>query len=253
MKTSEGPLAGKTVLVTRPKEQADSLIALIKKEGGIPLPFPVVTITGTDKARDEFSINHISRFKWIIFTSKNGIDHFFQIIKDLELSFDHHKFAAVGEKTAQALQERGIHSIFVPQRYDAEALAELLNKKVKEGEKVLFPKGSLAPTYIKDQLKDKAEVEEIVVYETKPAEDLDWDLVLKADCFFFLSPSAVSFMTAYYEKKQKSRILKTPAFCIGPTTKQAALEKGFQHVFMPERYTSEDMVKLAAIYFQGGS
>jgi uroporphyrinogen-III synthase len=253
MNTPEGPLAGKTVLVTRPKEQADSLIALIKEEGGIPLPFPVVTITGTDKARDEFTINHISRFKWIIFTSKNGVDHFFRIIKDYKLSFDHQKFAAVGEKTAQALHERGIHSILVPKRYDAVALVELLKKEVSVGEKVLFPKGNLAPSYIKDQLKDKAEVEELVVYETKPAEDVDWGIVLKADCFFFLSPSAVSFMTAYYEKKQNSRILKTPAFCIGPTTNQAALEKGFQHVFMPERYTAEDMVKLAAIYFQGGS
>ncbi|RZT22168.1 uroporphyrinogen-III synthase [Fictibacillus sp. BK138] len=253
MKTQEGPLAGKTVLVTRPKEQADSLLTLIKEEGGIPLPFPVVTITGTDKELVEFSIHPISRFKWIIFTSKNGVDHFFSFIKENELSFDRHKFAAVGEKTAQAMKERGIKSILVPNRYDAEALVELLKKEINVGEKVLFPKGSLAPSYIKGQLKDKAEVEELVVYETKPAEDLDWDIVLKADCFFFLSPSAVSFMTAYFEKKQKSRILKTPAFCIGPTTKQAALEKGFQHVLMPERYTAEDMVKLAANYFQGGS
>lgn len=253
MKTPEGPLAGKTVLVTRPKEQADSLLSLIKDEGGIPLPFPVVTITGTDKELDNFSIPHISRFKWIIFTSKNAVDHFFRIIKDQELSFDHHKFAAVGEKTAQAMQVRGIHSVLVPKRYDAEALVELLKREIKVGESVLFPKGSLAPSYIKDQLKGKTEVEELVVYETKPAEDVDWGLVLKADCFFFLSPSAVSFLTANYEKKQNSRILKTPAFCIGPTTKQAALEKGFQHVFMPERYTAEDMVKLAATYFQGGS
>jgi uroporphyrinogen-III synthase len=253
MKTPEGPLAGKTVLVSRPKEQADSLLSLIKDQGGIPLPFPVVTITGTDKTLNEYPIQYLSRFKWIIFTSKNGVDHFFRIIKDKELSFEHHKFAAVGEKTAQAMQERGIHSILVPKRYDAEALAELLKKEVKDGEKVLFPKGSLAPSYIKDQLKDIADVEELVVYETKPAEDLDWGLVLKADCCFFLSPSAVSFMTAYYEKKENSRILKTPAFCIGPTTKKAAVEKGFQHVFMPERYTAEDMVKLAAIYFQGGS
>ncbi|WP_226535316.1 uroporphyrinogen-III synthase [Fictibacillus halophilus] len=253
MKTQEGPLAGKTVLVTRPKEQANSLLTLIKEEGGIPLPFPVVTITGTVKELVEFSIHPISRFKWIIFTSKNGVDHFFSIIQGNELSFDRHKFAAVGEKTAQAMKERGIQSILVPKRYDAEALVELLKKEINVGEKVLFPKGSLAPSYIKEQLKDQAEVEELVVYETKPAEDLDWDIVLKTDCFFFLSPSAVSFMTAYFEKKQKSRILKTPAFCIGPTTKQAALEKGFQHVFMPERYTAEDMVKLAANYFQGGS
>jgi uroporphyrinogen-III synthase len=253
MKMPDGPLAGKTVLVTRPKEQADSLLSLIKDEGAIPLPFPIVHITGTHKPIDCDTLQHLSSFKWIIFTSKNGIDYFFRMIKGIDLSFDHHNFAAVGEKTAKAMQEYGIDSILVPGRYDAEALVELLKKEVKEGEKVLFPKGNLAPSYIKDQLKDKADVEELIVYETKPAENPEWNLVLKADCYFFLSPSAVSFMIANYEKNENSRILKTPAFCIGPTTKQTALEKGFQHVFMPERYTAEDMVKLAAIYFQGGS
>ncbi|MCM3717026.1 uroporphyrinogen-III synthase [Fictibacillus phosphorivorans] len=250
MKTPKGPLAGKSVLVTRPKEQADSLLSQIKEQGGIPLSFPVVKITGVDP---DFSKHHLSRYRWIVFTSKNGVDHFFRILNDREWSFEHHKIAAVGEKTARALKEWGIQSVLVPERYDAVALVECLKKEISVGEKVLFPKGSLAPSYIKDGLKDIAEVEEMVVYETKAAEDLDWSLVLKADCFFFLSPSAVSFMIAYFEKKNKSRILETPAFCIGPTTKQAALEKGFHHVSMPERYTAEDMVKLAAHYYQGGS
>jgi uroporphyrinogen-III synthase len=253
MKTPDGPLAGKNILVTRPKEQTNYLFNLIKDVGGIPLAFPVVTIKGSDKISDDNLLEHLSRFEWIIFTSKNGVDHFFRLIENIETSLERHKFAAVGEKTAQALHEWGIDSILVPHRYDAAALSELLKQHVKRGEKVLFPKGSLAPSYIKEQLKDIAAVEELVVYETKPTEDLDWSLVQKADCFFFLSPSAVSFMTKHCEKNQNSRIMKTPAFCIGPTTKKAALEKGFQHIFMPERYTAEDMVKLAAAYFQGGS
>jgi uroporphyrinogen-III synthase len=251
MKTPDGPLAGKIILVTRPKDQSNSLFNLLKDEGGIPLAFPVVTIKGSKNISDDNLIERLCRFEWIIFTSKNGVDHFFRFVENKETSLERHKFAAVGEKTAQALQERGIESILVPHRYDAAALAELLKQQVKRGERVLFPKGNLAPSYIKDQLKDIAAVEELVVYETKPTEDLDWSLVQKADCFFFLSPSAVSFMTKYYEKNPNSRIMKTPVFCIGPTTKKAASENGFQHIFMPERYTAEDMVKLAALYFQG--
>ncbi len=51
----------------------------------------------------------------------------------------------------------------------------------------------------------------------------------------------------------KNQILDKPVFCIGPTTKKAAMELGFEKVFMPERYTAEDLVKTAASYFQGGN
>jgi uroporphyrinogen-III synthase len=250
MRALEGPLAGKTILVTRPKEQSSSLFSLIKNEGGIPLPFPVVTITGTSRIKP---IKEFSQFDWIIFTSKNGVDYFFQMFKEEIMKPGNHKFAAVGEKTAQALISWGIDSVLIPDRFDAAALTELLRDQVKSGDKVLFPKGNLAPSYIKEELEGIADVEELVVYETKPSENLDWSVVHKADCFFYLSPSAVYFMTKHYESSQNSRIMNTPAFCIGPTTKKAAIEKGFQHVFMPERFTAEDMVKRAVSYFQGGS
>ncbi|MBY6035301.1 uroporphyrinogen-III synthase [Fictibacillus nanhaiensis] len=251
MNTAEGPLTGKTILVTRPIEQAEPLLTLIKKEGGNPLPFPVVTITETASS---YYMNDLSRFSWIIFTSKNGVDYFFKMLKDGNKSLKNHKFAAVGEKTAHALQEWGISSIQFPERYDAPALVALLKQNVRTGEKLLFPKGNLAPSFIKRELEGYAEVEERIVYETRPTENLDWNLMKKADGYFFLSPSAVSFMMQGYVHEMKSSILEVPAFCIGPSTKKAALDAGFRHVLMPECYTAEAMVKMARSYYhQGGS
>jgi uroporphyrinogen-III synthase len=252
MESFVGPLAGKTVLVTRPKEQSESLLLQIKKEGGNPLSFPVIAIKGKNLSLDEPLLQELSSFDWIIFTSKNGVEHFFRILNENGLTLNDLKFAAVGDKTAKVLSEHGAESMIVPDQYDASELVKMLKQKVRSGERILFPKGNLAPTFIKEQLKGLAEVEELVVYETVPEENVEWKLTEEADCIFFLSPSAVSFMTNACSYPHKSALYHIPAFCIGPTTQKAALEKGFQQVFMPGRYTAEDMVNRAISYFQGG-
>ncbi|MDR7073672.1 uroporphyrinogen-III synthase [Fictibacillus barbaricus] len=243
-------LAGKKILVTRPKEQSDQLHSMIMGEGGIPLSFPIVKI---ENAFNSLSISDdLLHCDWIIFTSKNGVDYFFNGMRNSGFSIIDQKVAAVGEKTREALHDWGISNVIVPAKFDAMTLVELLKKHVKKEDRLLFPKGSLAPSYIKDELMGWAEVKELIVYETKSNEDVDWSLIEEADSFFFLSPSAVTFMMSH-PLNDKNHILDKPVFCIGPTTKKAALELGFYKVFMPERYTAEDLVKTAASYFQGGN
>ncbi|MBN3556325.1 uroporphyrinogen-III synthase [Fictibacillus nanhaiensis] len=250
MNTSIGPLAGKRILVTRPKEQAVPLISLIQKNGGIPLSFPIVSIKGVKNEESQSLLNNLSSYQWIIFTSKNGVDHFFQLISDCNLTLGNVKFAAVGEKTAESLRKRGITSILVPDQYHAESLVKTLKKHVLSHEKILFPKGNLAPSFIKEEFKEKAWVEELVVYKTESEDHLDWSLVHQADCLFFMSPSAVTFMS---RGLQTEEVYKKPVICVGPTTKKAAEECGYYHVLMPKQFTAEDMVNCAISYFQGGS
>jgi uroporphyrinogen-III synthase len=247
---NERPLTGKKILVTRPKELSNSLLSKIKEEGGIPLFFPIVAIEGSDQSESLLTLD-LSRFQWLVFTSKNGVDFFFKFIQRAGLTLSEPKIAAVGEKTRDALYDWGITDILVPSKFEAAALVELLKKYIKKGDNVLFPKGNLAPSYIMDELKDLAYVEEVIVYETKPNKGLDWDLVEKADCYFFLSPSAVHFMMnhTYITIDQIESI---PVFCIGPSTMNAAIEHGFKNVFMPDRYTAEDLIERAVTYFQGG-
>lgn len=252
MNTSGGPLAGKKILVTRPKSQAKSLIKLIEEHGGTPLSFPVVSIKGIKNEAAAVHVNQLSSFQWIVCTSKNAVDYFFRMVNELGVSLGDHKFAAVGEKTADALREYGVTSILVPERFDAADLAETLKKHVSEGERILFPKGNLAPSYLKEELKSTAVVEELVVYETEPEDNLDWSLINQADCFFFMSPSAVSFMIKGLSDSNNNMNYKTPVICVGPTTKTAAEKCGFKHVYMPSHFTAEDMVNCAISYFQGG-
>ncbi|MQR95392.1 uroporphyrinogen-III synthase [Fictibacillus phosphorivorans] len=250
MNTSIGPLAGKRILVTRPKEQAVPLISLIQECGGLPLSFPIVSIKGVKDEEAQSLLSDLPSYQWIIFTSKNGVDHFFQLISDCNLTLGNVKFAAVGEKTAESLRKKGITSILVPDQYHAESLVKTLKKHVLSHEKILFPKGNLAPSFIKEELKETAWVEELVVYKTESEDHLDWSLVHQADCLFFMSPSAVTFMS---RGLQTEEVYKKPVICVGPTTKKAAEECGYHHVLMPKQFTAEDMVNCAISYFQGGS
>jgi uroporphyrinogen-III synthase len=248
MNTSIGPLAGKRILVTRPKEQAAPLISLIRENGGLPLSFPIVTIKGV---KNEGSLlKNLTSYQWVIFTSKNGVDYFFQLISDYNLTLGDVKFAAVGEKTAESLRTRGITSILVPKHFHAESLVKMLKKHVLPHEKILFPKGNLAPSFIKEELRGTALIDELVVYKTESEDHLDWSLVNQADCLFFMSPSAVTFMSRGLDTEE---VLKKPVICVGPTTKKAAEECGYHRVLMPKQFTAEDMVNCAISYFQGGS
>jgi uroporphyrinogen-III synthase len=252
MNKIERPLAGKSILVTRPLAQSKILNSLIKDKGGTPLSFPVITTRGTHISKETSVIKNLGSYQWIIFTSVNGVEFFFRSIKNEGLRAEDYRFAAVGEKTAQSLKQQGAASVLIPERYDAVSMVQTLKQHVKKGDQLLFPKGNLAPSYIKEELEGFARVDEWIVYETKPNEGLDWELPKKADCFFFLSPSAVTFLMDHPELKEKATLHAKPVFCIGSTTAKAAEEAGFQQVFQPDRFTVEDIVEKAAAYFRGG-
>ena len=89
------------------------------------------------------------------------------------------KFAAIGPKTAEALQTRGVTPDFVPEEYVAEAilpgLGDLKNKWV------LLPRAEIARKELPEAIfKAGGIAHEIVVYQTLPAQiDMDGLTALK--------------------------------------------------------------------------
>src|SRR6185436_10834583 len=75
-------LFGKTIVITRALEQAAEFAHLLEEEGAEVVSFPTIQIVPpktwepVDKA-----IESLSRFDWILFTSVNGVRHFFERLK----------------------------------------------------------------------------------------------------------------------------------------------------------------------------
>ena len=69
------------VLITRPRSQADSFADALANAGFEPIFFPVIEIHPFEEnvALDR-AIEKLECYDWIIFTSVNGVDAFFNVI-----------------------------------------------------------------------------------------------------------------------------------------------------------------------------
>jgi uroporphyrinogen III methyltransferase/synthase len=117
------PLFGKTVLVTRAREQAGALSALIEERGGEAVEFPVIRI----EALPDVDLSALEvPFDWILFTSVNDVHRFFEALdrggRDAR-SLGGARLGVVGSATAAALREWRLRADFVPSAFVAERLA----------------------------------------------------------------------------------------------------------------------------------
>lgn len=122
------PLFGRRVVVTRAREQASELKRMLEESGAQVLQFPAIEIAEPSSWE---SLDHVvaSRYDWLIFTSTNGVESFFERLyakrKDVRALGDT-KIAAVGQATADMLRARGIVADVVPERFISTELLPLL-------------------------------------------------------------------------------------------------------------------------------
>ncbi|WP_183183674.1 uroporphyrinogen-III synthase [Anoxybacteroides voinovskiense] len=249
------PLAGKTVLVTRGKEQAGAFSEQLKKAGAIPIEIPLISVSAvTETGEIENCVRDLFRYDWLVFTSANGVRFFFSFVCD---HTPLPNVAVVGQKTATALEKRGITPSVVPDEFVAEGLAEAMKSLVKPNDRVLLVKGNLARPTLKEALVQLgADVTDLVVYETKMNESGKaqlLDLLKKnaIDVLTFTSPSTVeSFMNVMNEIEWEPLLAHCVIACIGPVTKQAAEKVGLMVHICPEQYTIDGMIKAMETFFQ---
>ena len=246
------------VLITRPRNQADTFANALAEAGFEPVFFPVIKIRPFEEniALDR-AIGKLSCYDWIVFTSVNGVDVFFERLPSPPAPLTGRergadggvRVAAIGPKTAQSLEARGVTPDFVPDEYVAEAVLPGLGDLC--GRWVLLPRAEIARKALPEAILDAGGVaHEIAVYQTLPVEpDLDGLAALKSgvNAVTFTSPSTV---VNFIEIVRRAGLnpLHLPGnpqiACIGPITQRAAEEAGFVDVVVAEEYTSEGIVRL---------
>jgi uroporphyrinogen-III synthase len=122
-----GPLAGRCIVVTRPRAQAAPLAAAIAAAGGEALLFPLLEIApADDPAPLNVAASQLAAYSLAIFVSPNAVAHALPVLLAGQgWPVDLHP-ATVGPGTAKALAERGIPGCLLPQqRFDSEGLLAL--------------------------------------------------------------------------------------------------------------------------------
>lgn len=124
------PMRGKRVIVTRPADRNGSLCSRIRDLGAEVLEYPCIRTQARIPADElDSAIEHISQYRWLVFTSPVGPKLFFDRLraagKDARCLYGC-KIAAIGPKTAQTVSQFGLTADLVPAVCDSEHLAEAM-------------------------------------------------------------------------------------------------------------------------------
>lgn len=244
------PLAGKRILVTRPREEVGRLADGLRALGADPWEFPLIEILPPqDWSPLDSALGRLGSFGWVIFTSANGVRFFFARRQELGLNSPlpvSLRWGAIGPATARALAENGIRVDFVPTRYIAEAIVEEIGEI--RGQRILLPRAEGARPVLAEGLRaQEAEVEEVPAYRTLPKADISPLIHAikegRMDMITLTSPSAVRSLVERLGSEPAKALGEIAIVCIGPITAQAAQELGINVDLVAEEHTVEGLLK----------
>jgi uroporphyrinogen III methyltransferase/synthase len=255
------PLQGKTILVTRARDQAGVFSSMLIDRGATVIEFPTIEVVPPPSwAELDESLLAIRKFHWIIFTSTNAVNFFMNRIGSLghdQSLLKGIRICAVGAKTAESLQFRGIKADLIPAEFKAEGVVEAFRTLNIKEKNILIPRAKEAREIIPEKLKELGAVVTVVtVYENvKPTADVARIISLfeqkKIEVITFTSSSTVrNFVEIVGQKGYKSVVKDVIVACIGPVTAKTAEERGMKADIMPKEYTIPALVEAMETYFK---
>ena len=248
------PLFGKRILVTRSRAQASRLTAGLEDLGADCLEAPAIRIqpSADNYAALDKAIGSLADFDWIIYTSANGVEHFFSRLSEAGLdsrSLCDKKICAIGSATAQALEKHGIKADIVPKEYRAEGILSAMYGKLKEGDKVLLPRAAEARSILPEELKRQgADVVVATAYETVAGEAdgmaLSEELANGSiDAVTFTSSSTVKNLLKLLGDNAPELLKNVKIAAIGPITAETCKKNGLQVTVQAQEYTIDGLIQ----------
>ena len=250
----EATLEGRTVLVTRPRAQAEVFVELLRTRGARVIVAPAIRlIPAPAKAIDAALDRALSgAFAWVIVTSRAGANALLGRLAARERSPRHlrARVAAVGDGTASALRAGGLRPALVPSSFTTESLGRAMPPG---GGTVLLARADIAPEGLEEALRRKGwEVERIDAYRTRFPGTLP---VAARRALAGGTVDAVTFTSASTVRgylKAAGPILRHPAMaapghrpkvvCIGPVTAAEARSAGLRVHGVADPHTIKGLV-----------
>jgi uroporphyrinogen III methyltransferase / synthase len=254
------PLFGKTIVVTRARSQASDMVARLTQLGATCMECPVIKVVpGDDYQALDAAISKIKEYDWLVFTSVNGVDYFFNRLfengKDVRC-LGHLKTAVIGPATAERLKNYSIATDIIPESFRAESIIEAFKVEKISGKKILLPRAKEARPILPDELtKMGAHVDEITAYQTVLDGDQAQTLIkqLEAgeiDIITFTSSSTVTnFKSLLPADRFDALIQNVTIASIGPITSETAQKNGFTVHISAEEYTIPGLCEAILKYY----
>ena len=254
-------LTGKKILITRAREQSGDFATQLKKIGAEVIEFPTIEMVAPIRWGEvDRAIDRLKSYDWIIFTSANGVDFFWQRLAErgeLHPLPSSLKVCAIGPATARQLKEKGISVHYVPEKFVAESILEGFEKMFVKGKRILLARAKKARDILPKGLRKMgAEVDVVAVYRTiRPrggSKRLNRLLTEgEIDVIAFTSSSTVNHFAELLKKEDLKKLLKGIAIaCIGPVTAETAKGWGLRVQIQPKQYTIPGLTRAIADYYK---
>ncbi len=256
------PLAGKRILVTRPRAQAPALSERLAALGAEAIEAPAIRIVPPDDARPlDDARAAAASFAWIVFTSANAVDAFLgRPGGGAAAALAGVRICAVGPATGARIARHGLPVDLEPADHRGEGAAEALRAgRDLRGARILLPRADLARPALPDALRAAgADVVEVTAYRTAGVPGWPGGAVREMlrrrqlDAVTFTSASAVRNAVESLGAARAVELLRsTVVAAIGPVTARAARRLGVETAVMPSTYTTEALAEALADHFRG--
>jgi uroporphyrinogen-III synthase len=241
----------KTILVSlpQPSDPEKSPYNDLAKKFNVTVVFrkfiKVEGITAKEFRKERINILDYSA---VIFTSRNAVDHFFRICKEMRTEVpDAMKYFSISESTAYYLQKyvqyrkrKVFHS-----KENFANLVELIKKH--KTEKFLLPCSDIHKPEISNMLEEnKVQFKKAVIYRTL-ASDLSDLKIQDYDMLVFFSPAGIKSLFKNFPKfKQNNTVIGA----FGPSTAKAIIDAGLKLNVSAPSSTAPSMTMAIENYLQ---
>jgi len=251
-------LLGKRIVVTRTRKQASALSNKLRALGAHVIELPTIRIEPPSNLH-EFAelVQDAHIYDWIVFTSANGVDAFFDIffkLYDDAREIGGVRIAAIGPATAQRVKDFHLHVDLQPEEFVAEAVVcEFKKQGSIENERILVVRAEKARDVLPKELSAAgAIVDEAFAYRTVP-ETRDISGAQRqlaqggADLITFTSSSTVeNFLALGLPWPKGMRVAS-----IGPITSKTVRDHGLEVGIEARRHDIDGLVQAISEFFAG--
>jgi uroporphyrinogen III methyltransferase/synthase len=205
------------------------------------------------------AVKRLDTYHWIIFTSVNGVDSFFnrlhQTGKDSR-ALGSLRTACIGPVTAERLKYYGVHTDILPESFRAESIIEAFAGETVAGKRMLLPRAAEARAILPEELtKMGAIIDEIAAYHTV-SDTQNTDALVRqletgdVDLITFTSSSTVTNFKKLLPPDRFDALIQGVVIAsIGPITTETAEKKGFTVHVEAAAFTIEGLCDAIVAYY----
>lgn len=254
-------LFGKRILITRTREQSRGLADKVLELGGEPVLFPTICIQPPSNWEpvDE-AIGNVASYDWIIFTSVNGVerffDRFFEVRTDIR-DLAGPRIGAIGPVTAASVRQRGLKVDLLAKEFKAEGVLAQLSEDNVRGRRFLIPRAEKAREILPDGIiRMGGHADVVSVYRTTRPAALEVEKIRdmlenkRVDAVTFTSSSTVTHFIDILTPDDVGRLLDGVVVAsIGPITSRTIMENGLSMQVEASEYTIDGLLQAITRYY----